>query len=191
MISILHFILVPITMFIFNIFRSPYDYNYDYESSLTSVLFSMTTFYFLFKDNKDRRIDILYTFFLNVKYLSITMLLVLYIFTPNKSFFSNLSGIISGYIFKFFPFIFLPRVTSVSDFEKKICGLKKCGPLYRCITSKNKFMKNALNELQNGSVIDESLLKSTGNDNVNYGNDFNNTGQQMNELSNNQNNNNN
>ena len=63
MISILHFILVPITMFIFNIFRSPYDYNYDYESSLTSVLFSMTTFYFLFKDNKDRRIDILYTFF--------------------------------------------------------------------------------------------------------------------------------
>ena len=185
--SILHFILIPITMFIFKILRSPYDYNYDYESSLTSVFFSMTTFYFLFKDNKNKRIDILYTFFLSVKYLSITMLIVLYIFTPNKSFFSNLSGIISGYIFKFYPFIFLPRVTWVLDFEKKICGMKRFGRLFRCITSKNKFMKNALNELQNGSVIDESLLKN--NENINYGNDFNNTGQQMNELSNNQNNN--
>ena len=185
--SILHFILVPITMFIFKIFRSPYDYNYDYESSLTSVLFSMTTFYFLFKDNKNKRIDILYTFFLSVKYISITMLFVLYIFTPNKSFFGNLSGIISGYLFKVCPFIFLPRVTWVSDFEKKICGMKRFGRLFRCITSKNKSMKNALNELQNGSVIDESLLKN--NENINYGNDFNNTGQQMNELSNNQNNN--
>jgi hypothetical protein len=48
-------------------------------------------------------------------------------------------------------------------------------------------MKNALNELQEDSVIDDSLLKN--NENINYGNDFNNNGQQMTELSNNQNNN--
>ena len=187
--SILHFIMVPVTMFLFNLFRNPYDLNYDYESSLTSVLFTITTFYFTFKDNKDKRIDILYTFFIHVKYISITLLFVLYIFTPNKSFFSNLSGIINGYLFKFFPYIFLPRVTWVADFEKKIFGMKKFSSLYRCITNKNKAMKNALNELQNNSVDDDNLLQSSGNENINYGNEFNNAGQQMTELSNNQNNN--
>jgi hypothetical protein len=111
----------------------------------------------------------------------------LYFLTPNKSFFSNLSGIISGYLFKFFPCIFLPRVTWVIDFEKHLCLLKKLDNIYRCITYKDIFMKNALNELQEDSVIDDSLLKN--NENINYGNDFNNNGQQMTELSNNQNNN--
>ena len=46
-------------------------------------------------------------------------------------------------------------------------------------------MRNVLNELQKDSVVDESLLKN----NINYGNDFNNVGQQMSELSNIQNNN--
>ena len=186
--SVLHFIMIPITMFTFKVFRTPYDLNYDYESSLTSVLFSMSTFYFLFKDNKNKKIDILYTFFLSVKYISVTMLIVLYVLTPNKSFYSNLSGIISGYLFKFFPYFFLPRVTWVIDFEKKLCLLKKFENIYRCITYKNKFMKNALNELQEDSVIDDSLLKN--NENINYANDFNNNGQQMTELSNTQNNNN-
>ena len=186
--SILHFAMIPITMFILKIFRNTYDLNYDYESSLTSVLFSIITFYYLFNDNKNKKIDVLYTFFINVKYLSITMLFVLYIFTPNKSFFSNLSGIINGYLFKFFPYIFLPRVKWIVDFEKKIFGAKKFGKVYRCITSKNKFMKNALNELQSDSVIDETLLKN-GNEIINYGNKFKNTGHQMTELSNVQNNN--
>lgn len=47
-------------------------------------------------------------------------------------------------------------------------------------------MRNALNELQSGSVVDESLIQ---NRNENYGNDFNNTGRQMNELSSNTSNN--
>ena len=187
--SVLHFIMVPITMFLFKLFRNAYDLNYDYESSFTSVLFTIATFYFLFKDNKDKKIDILYTFLINVRYISITLLFILYIFTPNKSFFSNLSGIINGYLFKFFPYIFLPRITWVADFEKKIFGMKKFGKIYRCITSKNKAMKNALNELQSNSVIDESLLQNSGSENSNYGNEFNSQGQQMTELSNNQNNN--
>ena len=185
--SIFHFMIVPLTMFTFKVMRNAYDLNYDYESSLTSVLFSMSTFYFLFNDNKNKKIDVLYTFFLNGKYLSVILLFSLYILTPNKSFFSNLSGIISGYLIKFFPFIFLPRVTWVIDFEKKLCLLKKLDNIYRCITYKDLFMKNALNELQEDSVFDDSLLKN--NENNNYGNDFNNNGQQMTELSNNQNNN--
>ena len=47
-------------------------------------------------------------------------------------------------------------------------------------------MRNALNELQSGAVVDESLIQ---NRNENYGNDFNNTGRQMNELSSNTSNN--
>jgi hypothetical protein len=185
--SILHFIMVPLAMLIFKAMRFSYDLNFDYESSLTSILFSMSTFYFLFNDNKNKKIDVLYTFFLSVKYLSVTLLFSLYFLTPNKSFFSNLSGIISGYLFKFLPYIFLPRVTWVIDFEKKLCLLKKLENIYRCITYKDVFMKNALNELQEDSIIDDSLLKN--NENINYGNDFNNNGQQMTELSNNQNNN--
>jgi hypothetical protein len=67
--------------------------------------------------------------------------------------------------------------------------IKNFNKIYRCITNKNKAMKNALNELQNGSVVDESLLQSVGGENSNYGNEFNGQGQQMTELSNNQNNN--
>jgi membrane associated rhomboid family serine protease len=181
--SVLHFLMIPLVSLFFKITRTSYDLNYDYESSLTSVLFSMTTFYYLFKDNKNKKIDVLYTFILNLNYLSITMFFVLYFLTPNKSFYSNLSGLINGYLFKFFPFIFLPRVTWVTDFEKFI-GLKKYENVYRSITYKNGPMKNALNELQNNSIVDESLLK-----NINYGNDFNNIGQQMTELTNIQNNN--
>ena len=47
-------------------------------------------------------------------------------------------------------------------------------------------MRNCLNELQSDSVIDESLFQNRNENN--YGNDFNNTGHQMNELANNQNN---
>ena len=182
--SILHFIMIPFIMYLSYILRGLYDLNYDYESSLTSVLFTMTTFYYLFKENRNKTIDILYTFPLNVNYLSITTLISLYILTPNKSFFSNLSGFINGYIFKFLPYIFLPRVTWVKDFEKWL-GIKKLEGVYRNITFKNIHMRNVLNELQKDSVVDESLLKN----NINYGNDFNNVGQQMSELSNIQNNN--
>ena len=182
--SMLHFIMVPLIMFISNILHSSYDLNYDYETSLTSILFSMTTFYFLFKENKDKKINILFTFILNVNYLTVIMLGTLYIFTPNKSFYSNLSGIINGYLLKFFPHFFLPKVTWVIDFEEW-SGLKNFEGFYRRITYKNRRMRNCLNELQKNSVIDGSLLK-----NNNYGNDFNSIGRQMSELSNIQSNNN-
>jgi len=184
--SLIHFMMMPFVVFLFKMGNMYYDLNYDYESSLTSVLFSMTNFYFLFKDIKDKRFDLFYTIFIKVKYVNFIALISLYCFTPNKSIFSNLSGIISGYLFKFFPNIFLPKVTWIDEFEKNL-GLKKFDSLYRSITYKNKRMRKALNELQNGSVVDEALLQNRNENN--YGNDFNNTGHQMNELSNNQNNN--
>ena len=184
--SLIHFMMMPFVIFLFKMGNMYYDLNYDYESSLTSVLFSMSNFYFLFKDIKDKRFDLFYTIFIKVKYVNFIALISLYCFTPNKSIFSNLSGIISGYLFKFFPYIFLPKVTWIDEFENNF-GLKKFDSLYRSITYKNKGMRKALNELQNGSVVDEGLLQNRNENN--YGNDFNNTGHQMNELSNNQNNN--
>jgi len=184
--SLIHFMMMPFVVFLFKMGNMYYDLNYDYESSLTSVLFSMSNFYFLFKDIKDKRFDLFYTIFIKVKYVNFIALISLYCFTPNKSIFSNLSGIISGYLFKFFPYIFLPKVTWIDEFENNF-GLKKFDSLYRSITYKNKGMRKALNELQNGSVVDEGLLQNRNENN--YGNDFNNTGHQMNELSNNQNNN--
>jgi hypothetical protein len=44
-------------------------------------------------------------------------------------------------------------------------------------------MRNALNEIQIDSVVEDSLLKNKNV--INYGNDFNTVGTQMNELSNN------
>ena len=184
--SLIHFIMMPFVAFLFKITNLYYDLNYDYESSLTSVLFSMANFYFLFKDIKDKRIDLFYTVFVKVKYINALTLLSLYCFTPNKSFYSNLSGIISGYLIKFCPSIFLPKVTWVDEFEKNF-RLKRFDCLYRSITYKNKRMRKSLNEIQSDSVIDESLLQNRNENN--YGNDFNNTGHQMNELANNQNNN--
>ena len=185
--SLIHFMMMPLVDFLFKMGNLYYDLNYDYESSLTSVLFSMTNFYFLFKDIKDKRFDLFYTIFVKVKYINIIALISLYCFTPNISIFSNLSGLISGYLFKFFPYIFLPKVTWIDEFEKNF-GLKKFEGLYRSITYKNKRMRKALNELQNGSVVDEGLLQNRNENN--YGNDFNNTGHQMNELANNNQNNN-
>ena len=72
--SIIHFLMIPLLIFIFKVLKKSHDLNYDYESSLTSVLFTMVTFYFLFKDNKNKRFDVLYTFVLNVKYLSLSTL---------------------------------------------------------------------------------------------------------------------
>ena len=181
--SLIHFMMMPFMFFLIKVFNLYYDLNYDYESSLTSVLFSMSNFYFLFKDIKDKRFDLFYTVFIKVKYINILALVTLYCFTPNKSLFSNLSGIISGYLLKFFPGIFLPKITWIDEFEKNF-RLKRFDTFYRSITYKNKRMRKSLNELQGGSVVDESLLQNK-NENS-YGNDFNNTGRQMNKLANNQ-----
>ena len=185
--SLIHYLMMPLLFFLARIFNIYYDLNYDYESSLTSVLFTMSKFYLLFNDIKDKRFDLFYTVFIKVKYMNLLVLVVLYCFTPNKSIFSNLAGIISGYLFNFLPFMFLPKITWIDEFEKKL-GLKRFNTLYRSITYKNRRMKKYLNELQRDSVFDESLLANRNENN--YGNDFNNTGNQMNELANNQNENN-
>ena len=182
--SILQFALIKFNIYILNLMRSIIDLNYDYQGGLTSVLFSMFTFYLCFKLNKRKQISILYIFILPAKYVSITILFSLFCLTPNKSFFSNLSGILNGYLIKFLPFIFLPRINWVRDFEQKfIFKFEKLKYLYRNINKRNYLMVNALNELQKNSMNDNIIRKNiieNYNDNIDP---------RMNESSNNINNN--
>ena len=125
------------------------DMNYEYGCGLTSVLFTMITFYYSLKNNKNQKIDVLLIFTISGKFVSITALISLYCFTPNKSFCQNLSGIINGYIIKFLSFIFLPRAHWVKDFEEKYkykFGFEYIKKIYRNINTKNALMRNTLNE---------------------------------------------
>ena len=193
--SILNFIIVKFMIYIQNIIYSIIDLNYEYESGMTSVLFTLVTFYFSFKRLRKQKISILSTFVITGKYLSLAAFFYIYCFTPNKSFFSNLSGILNGYLFKFLPFLFLPKVNWVRDFENYFpYKIKKFDNIYRNININNNLMVNALNELKKNSMIRDNIYKNNINDNYNYnynyGNDFNfnNNDRQMSELSNSVNN---
>jgi hypothetical protein len=193
--SILNFIIVKFMVYIQNIIYSIIDLNYEYESGMTSVLFTLVTFYFSFKRLRKQKISILSTFVITGKYLSLAAFFYIYCFTPNKSFFSNLSGILNGYLFKFLPFLFLPKVNWVRDFENYFpYKIKKFDNIYRNININNNLMVNALNELKKNSMIRDNIYKNNINDNYNYnyhyGNDFNfnNNDRQMSELSNSVNN---
>ena len=178
--SVVQFLLIKSMIYILNLMHCNIDLNYDYQGGLTSVLFTMLTIYFSFKINSRKQITILSILIFPARYLSFAIFILLICLTPNKSFFSNFSGILIGYIIKILPSIFLPRINWVRDFEMKfMCKCEKLKFFYRSINTKNMKMVNVLNELQNNSM----------NDNYNYENDFNDVVPRMNETSNNINNN--
>ena len=187
--SFLNLLIIKFMIYICNLMRYPFDLNYDYESSLTSVLFSMSAFFFSFKFISKKKINILYTFVITAKYITVSAFFSIFFFTPNKSFFTNLSGLLNGYLFKLLPSIFLPNVNWVRDFEKKYKFKNhKFKNIYQSITRKNTSMLHALNELQKNSMKENNIFKNN-NDNYNASHSFNNNGAKMNELSNNINNN--
>lgn len=183
--SVLNFIIFKFLINFINFMQYSQDLNYEYESGMTSILFTMVTFYFNFRQVKNKNLNIIYIFNVKSKYINFIALLSIYLFTPNKSFFRNLSGIINGYILKFFPFPFLPRVNWVLDLEnnyKYKCQIIE--NIYRYINEKNNLMVNGLNELQKNSIANNKN-KFKKKKNHNYRHDFNNFGSQMSELSNN------
>ena len=183
--SVLNFIIFKVLIYFINFMQYSQDLNYEYESGMSSVLFTIITFYFNFKHIKNKNLSIIYIFNIKGKYINFIVLLSIYFFTPNKSFFRNLSGIINGYILKFLPFPFLPRVNWVLDLENNCkCKCQILDNIYRNINEKNNLMVNALNEMQKNSIINnKNKLKKKKN--YNYRHDFNNFGSQMSELSNN------
>ena len=193
--SFLHFLMVIIIKFSFQWVLFPTDKNLDYEGGLTSVLFTISTFYYLFKNNKDQRIEVLYTFYFPGKYMSLLVFLVLLSMTPNSTVYGNICGMFSGFILKNFGEWILPKIKWIVDFEK-IWRFKKIEKLYRVITPKNLKMKDALNEFEEGSMNyseeSNSILSSKNINDRQYFDE--NVHHQMTELSsvnNNENNNNN
>ena len=128
----------------------------NYEGGLTPILFSLNTFFYLFEHDYLNEYNIFLFVFGQGKYSSLTMLIILYFFTPNRTFMGNLSGICGAYLIKGIFFCFLPRVSSIMGFEETF-NLNKKSSFYRHITSDNILMKNILNQLQPDSVMDINL----------------------------------
>ena len=176
----------------------------NYEGGLTPVLFTLNTFFYLFEHDYLNEYNIFLFVLGKGKYSSFTMLVILYFFTPNRTFMGNLSGILGAYFIKNMLCCFLPRIRWILEFED-VFGLntKKSGMFYRYVTNKNIMMKNILNQIQSNSVredmdIDSEIAKDedeNGRQINNGDNNDNNEMQQsvieMSSLSINNNNNNN
>lgn len=193
--SIIQISLYMILSYIYNIFNDIDDSYIEYEGGLTPILFTLNTFFYLFNENHNINEYNIFLFSLEKgKYSSFYMLLILYFFTPNTTFFGNLCGILGAYFIKNVCLKILPKVSWIIEFENAL-NLNKSGKFYRYITNKNIFMKNTLNKIEPGSVKEIYIEKEEINNNYQINNNENNEAHhssiEMSSLSNNNNNQNN
>ena len=174
-----------------------------YEGGLTPVLFSLNTFYYLYDHENFDEYNIFVFLSGKGNYSSLTMLIILYFFTPNKTFIGNLSGICGAYFIKSIFFCFLPKINWIIDFED-VFNLKNNGQFYRYITTKNLLMKSVLNQIEPDTIRylienEKENEEKEKENNLNINQDNNNiennqihqSSIEMSSLSNNNNNNNN
>ena len=150
--SIINIFLIPIFS-IFLSYRVSIILDHAYEGGLTPVLFTMVTYFSLFEKNRHERFFLENFFLLRMKYSFIYLLGILYFFTPNRSFYGNISGIFGGFIIKKYRQILLPKLTWIYDFEDKY-GLNKIKILYRKININNNEMRIMLREFDRDSFDD-------------------------------------
>ena len=150
--SIINIFLIPIfSMFLS--YRVSIILDHSYEGGLTPVLFTMVTYFSLFKKNRHERFFLENFFLLRVKYSFIYLLGILYFFTPNRSFYGNVSGIFGGFIIKKYRKILLPKLTWIYEFEEKY-SLNKIRSLYRKININDNEMRIMLREFDRDSFDD-------------------------------------
>ena len=148
--SIIHIILIPFfTLFLS--YRVSIILDHSYEGGLTPVLFTLVTYFSLFEKNRNERFFFENFFLLRVKYSYVYLLGILYFFTPNRSFYGNISGIIGGFILKQFRKVLLPKIIWIYDFELCI-GLNRIKILYRKLNINNKQMRKMLREFDRDSI---------------------------------------
>ena len=128
-------------------------YNYFYEGGLTPILFTLLTYFSLYRRNKNQQISLESLFILRVKYLYLYFLGLLYFFTPNRTFYGNISGIIGGFILKNYSKFLLPRIIWIKELEENY-SLNKIKLFYRFINLNNNKMKEILNEYDRDSIED-------------------------------------
>ena len=150
--SIINIILIPIfTNFLS--YRVAIILDHTYEGGLTPVIFTMVTLFSLFEKHRNDRLLLENFFFLRMKYSYIYLLGILYFFTPNKSFYGNISGIFGGFLLKKFRKILLPKLIWIYDFEEKY-GLNKIQNLYKKINLDNSEMGNMLRKYDGDSLAE-------------------------------------
>ena len=148
--SIIHIILIPFfTLFLS--YRVSIILDHSYEGGLTPVLFTLVTYFSLFEKNRNERLFFENFFLLRVKYSYVYLLGILYFFTPNRSFYGNISGILGGFILKQFRKVLLPKIIWIYDFELYI-GLNRIKILYRKLNINNKQMRKMLREFDRDSI---------------------------------------
>ena len=150
--SIINIILIPIFT-IFLSYRVAIILDHTYEGGLTPVIFTMVTLFSLFEKHRNDRLLLENFFFLRMKYSYIYLLGILYFFTPNKSFYGNISGIFGGFLLKKFRKILLPKLIWIYDFEEKY-GLNKIQNLYKKINLDNSEMGNMLRKYDGDSLAE-------------------------------------
>jgi len=151
LVSFIHLILIPIISFIIK-GRFPLLLNILYEGGLTPILFALLT-YFSFFHHRDEEVTLEFIMVIKLKYSFIMLLLILYAFTPNRTFLGNVSGIIGGIILKNYPKYFLPKVKWIKEMEEKY-SLNKIKFCYRYINLNNRKMKDILKEFDEDSMND-------------------------------------
>jgi len=158
--SIVQLLLIP-SFSIFLRGRISLLYNYFYEGGLTPLLFTLITYFSLYRNNKNQQFSFESIFILRAKYSYFYVLGILYFFTPNRTFYGNVSGIIGGHILKKFPTYLLPNIKSIKDMEDYY-SLNKIKILYRPINFNNKKMKAILTEYDKDSI--EDIIESNNID---------------------------
>ena len=154
--SIINIIIIPIFS-LFLSYRVSIILDHSYEGGLTPILFTMITYISLFEKNRQERILFDNFFLLRMKYSYIYLLGILYFFTPNRSFYGNISGIIGGFSLKNFRNIFLPKLVWIYDIEEKCC-FSQVKYLYKKININSNEMRHMLKEYDRDSV-DDIFLK--------------------------------
>ena len=150
--SIINIIIIPFFS-IFLSYRVSIILDYSFEGGLTPILFTMVTYISLFKKNRQERLLFENFFLLRMKYSYIYLLGILYFFTPNRSFYGNVSGIIGGFLLKNVRNIFLPKLIWIYDIEFKCC-FSQIKYLYKKININNSEMRHMLKDYDRESVDD-------------------------------------
>ena len=150
--SIIQLLIIPIFL-IFMRGRFANLYNYLYEGGLTPIVFTLLTYFSLYRKNRNEQITFEFLFILRAKYSYIYLLGALYFFTPNRTFFGNISGIIGGYVLKNYPNYILPKIKWIKEIEDYY-SLNKTKLIYKYIDLTNKKMKQILIEYDRNSIED-------------------------------------
>ena len=155
---IIIFIMIIFTSFfyifivlLFKLINDTIDINYNgdfmYECGMSSLLFSLYSYIFEFRKNKNKQIQLFNSLIIKMSFSSFSILLFLSLFTPNTTFLGNLCGIYSDYIIRImFSYSILPKYEGVYDFENYL-NLHYKKNSYISIVEPNQEMKEIFSEI--------------------------------------------